>query len=251
MSAPVADDPVRDACRQRLDPIEQLEDRHRRRRGVAGGLEHERAAGRDRRADLAQRQVDRVVPRRDQAADADRLLEDEVEQVVRRGRRHLAADHPGGARRRTGSGRWRARSRARGRTGSACPSPSRRGATAARPPRAGAGPARAGSRQRWRPAVAGQAPSSKVARAAAIARPTSARPDRGATATRSPVAGSRLSSVSPDAAGDQLAVDVVRPRLGRRSASRSRSSAPLDGVDGHLDRAVEHAARRWSVADRS
>ncbi len=55
---------------------------------------------------------------------------------------------------------------------------------------------------RSRPDVAGQAPSSKVARAAAIARSTSSTPERGATATSSPVDGSRLSNVSPDVAGD-------------------------------------------------
>ena len=53
-------------------------------------LEDERAAGRDRRADLAQRQVHRVVPRRDQPAHADRFLEHEVEEVAGRPPRSIS-----------------------------------------------------------------------------------------------------------------------------------------------------------------
>ena len=42
-------------------------------RGVLGGLEHHRAAGRQRRGDLGDDLVQRVVPRRDRADHADRL----------------------------------------------------------------------------------------------------------------------------------------------------------------------------------
>ena len=47
-----------------------------------GGLEHHGAAGGQRRGDLAHDLVERPVPRRDEAADADRLLDDAVSAAV-------------------------------------------------------------------------------------------------------------------------------------------------------------------------
>ncbi len=90
------DDAVRDTGRQRLDPVKELEDRHRRCGGITGRFEDEGAAGRDGSPDLAQWQVDRIVPRRDQPADADGLLQDEVQEVSWRAARHLTVDQPRG-----------------------------------------------------------------------------------------------------------------------------------------------------------
>ena len=136
-------------------------------------------------------------------ADADRLLEDEVQEVARRRGRSPRRGSSGRRWRRTGCGRSPARSRARGRTGSACPSRSRRGATAARPPRAGAGRARSRMAARSRPAcrrprpVVERRPGGCDRPAPRPRRRTAARPRRG---RRSPDRGSR--AWSPDAAGD-------------------------------------------------
>ena len=62
--------------------------RQRGQRGVAGRLEDHRAAGGQRRADLAGRHRGREVPRRDEHADADRLLQHhDLVRTRRRGRR--------------------------------------------------------------------------------------------------------------------------------------------------------------------
>ena len=55
----------------------QLGERQRRERRLRGGLEHDGAAGRERRPDLARDHRERKVPRRDAGDDADRLLDDD------------------------------------------------------------------------------------------------------------------------------------------------------------------------------
>ncbi len=183
------------------------------------------------------------------AADPDRLLEDEVEQVARRRGGHLAADHPGGAgvEQDPVDGRLDlaladvadrlahlGRDEARQRLGLLAQQPGEleqdRRPLAARGRRPGAvveGGAGGGDRP------------VRVAR-----RRTAARPRRA-----SPVAGSRLSSVAPDAAGDQRPVDVVGHLM--TGGRRSGSSGPLDGVDGQVDARRRAAARRWSAAGRA
>jgi hypothetical protein len=57
--------------------LEHLGQRERRQRRHLAGLEHDGAPGRQRRGDLGHDLVQRVVPRRDGADDADRLLDDQ------------------------------------------------------------------------------------------------------------------------------------------------------------------------------
>ncbi|HYB47821.1 MAG TPA: NAD-dependent succinate-semialdehyde dehydrogenase, partial [Streptosporangiaceae bacterium] len=72
---------------------QQASDGQRGQRGLRGRLEHDRAAGRQRRADLAGGHRGREVPRRDQHRDAHRLAHDQ--DLVRPGRRlHQHAFHP-------------------------------------------------------------------------------------------------------------------------------------------------------------
>ena len=71
-----AGDEVEDAGGQ-ADLLEDLGQRVRRQRRDLGRLQHDGAAGGQRRGDLGDHLVQRVVPRRDGADDADRLLDDE------------------------------------------------------------------------------------------------------------------------------------------------------------------------------
>ena len=70
-----------------------LQDRHQRQHGegrVGGGLEHDRAAGGERRADLARRHGGGEIPRRYQHRDAGRLVMNEDAGAGSRGARNLA-----------------------------------------------------------------------------------------------------------------------------------------------------------------
>ena len=200
----------------------------------------------DRRADLAQRQVDRVVPRRDEPAHADRLLEDEVEEVARGRRRDLAADHPGR--------RCIEHDPVDGRVDLALADvadglahldrdePGERFGLRAQQP---------GELHEDRRSLAAgrRGPGAVVERRGARPRSRASRsstPDRGAIATSSPFDGSRLSIVAPDGGLGPAAIDVVgdgdrRPGscLGHRaprmvsmvssSAVSSRSSSMVSG----------------------
>ena len=66
---------VEDAGRQ-AELVEDLGEHERAERDDLGGLEHDRAADRDGRRDLRGDLVQRVVPRRDRADDAERLADD-------------------------------------------------------------------------------------------------------------------------------------------------------------------------------
>ena len=57
----------------------ELAEPERRQRRQLGRLDHDRVAGRERRADLPARDVEREVPGRDQADDAERLAEGDVD----------------------------------------------------------------------------------------------------------------------------------------------------------------------------
>ena len=65
-----------------LEVPRQLEDRERR---LLGRLEDHRAAGADRRRNLPRGHEERIVPRNDLPADADRLAQREAQRVVRNG----------------------------------------------------------------------------------------------------------------------------------------------------------------------
>ena len=89
---------------RKADLVHDLGEDERVERGDLARLEHDRAAGRERATDLADDLVERVVPRRDRADDADGLLDDEavadllfeLERVEQRGERlHVARGQPG------------------------------------------------------------------------------------------------------------------------------------------------------------
>ena len=61
----------------RQDPAEDLSERERAQRRPRRRLQHDRAAGRERRAELPGRHIERVVPRRDRRHDADRIPSEE------------------------------------------------------------------------------------------------------------------------------------------------------------------------------
>src|SRR5258708_21967508 len=58
--------------------MEEPRDRHYRARRILGPLDDDGAAGAERRDDLANRLVEREIPRREGGANADRLLENEL-----------------------------------------------------------------------------------------------------------------------------------------------------------------------------
>ena len=137
-------------------------------RGELAGLEHEGVARGQARRDLPGGLQQRVVPRRDQPADADRLVHDAADHV-----RPAGVDDPAGVLGRDVGvvpehRRRRRRRRTRSRPGACrCPG-TRRGRR--RPCRARAGPRPgAAARPRSRADEPGQPPSSKAARAASIA----------------------------------------------------------------------------------
>ena len=93
----VAEDHVQHALRQVLG--RELGEPRGRQRRLLGGLQHDRVAGRQRRADLPDRHHQRVVPGRDLADDADRLAADH-----RRVAAHVLARRPGPSRVRAAPG---------------------------------------------------------------------------------------------------------------------------------------------------
>ena len=83
-----------DVERARREPglERELRQPQRGERRVLGGLEHDAAAGRERRADLPHRHQQRKVPRDDRADDADRLAARVAEELVLAERRHRQLD---------------------------------------------------------------------------------------------------------------------------------------------------------------
>ena len=114
---PAADD-VEHAVRQHAD--EQLGHPHRRRRGELRRLEDDGVARRDRGRPLPDRHHQRVVPRRDAAADADRLAAHAGGHARPRTPRRRGPPAAGRRRRRTAAGPGSAGSRPRRRTATAC-----------------------------------------------------------------------------------------------------------------------------------
>jgi hypothetical protein len=173
--------------------LEHLGQRERRQRRHLAGLEHDGAPGRQRRGDLGHDLVQRVVPRRDGADDADRLLDDQRVadllvpvvglQDLRVGPQHLdrvAHLHGGGEPQR------------RPHLGG----DERRDLVGPRLERVG------GGRQQRRAVGAGRdAQPSKAARAARTAASTSSAVPAGTVATCSSVAGSTTARVSRPSAG--------------------------------------------------
>ena len=216
------------------------------RRGRSG-LEDDRVAGRQRRADLPDGHHHRVVPRRDLADDADGLAADhrgvalevlagrlalhaargagEEAQVVDHGRDLVALE---GLDRLAGVGRLELGDLV------------------------GALLERVGQLEDRQRALAGRArapAASKAARAALTARSTSSCVELGAWAISSPVAGLRTASVRALGGVDRLAVDEVLEGLGggghrRRSPSRGplRNVAPAVRRVGRISRAAVRRA---------
>ena len=147
-SGPAPSTRLADAGRQ-PGLLEQPHQQDGGRRGQLARLEHEGVAGRRRGRDLPRRLQQRVVPRRDQAADADRLVHDPADRVGVAGVDDPAGVGAGRCRRSSGSRRRRRRCRTRPRP-AACRCPAtRRGRRPSCRARSGrragpaAGPARA------------------------------------------------------------------------------------------------------------
>ena len=125
-AAPVSPSPVThvEHARREADLQRQLAEAQRRQRRLLGGLEHDRAARRERRAELPRGHQQREVPRHDLPAHADRFAARVAEHVRRGDGQHAALDlrRPAGEvaqvrgrtgrRRRTGRGRPACRCRA-------------------------------------------------------------------------------------------------------------------------------------------
>ena len=198
-SGPGAEHEVADPGRQPglVEQAHQVDGGVRRQ---LAGLEHERVAGREAGRDLPGDLEQRVVPRRDQAAHADRLVHDPADDVGVAGVDHPAGLLGGDAAVVAEDARPRRRCRTRSRPG-ACRcrgTPSGRGRR--RPARAGRRRGAAGRPARGRTCV-GQGPSWKASWAAAMAAPVSSASASSTSATRVPSAGQRISRRAPARAG--------------------------------------------------
>ena len=194
----------------------ELREAKRRQRRLRIGLEHDRAAGRERGRELPGRHQERVVPRDDLRAHADRLLERVEEERAADGIR-AAGDRRRPRTRRSGSARRRRRS-----PPSPTRSPCRRCAPRAR--RAPCGSRRSRLRARGAAASARSAASSPTAPRAPRAR----RRRRGRRRPRSP--SPRARAARPLAGSSQLP-KLTRGRLARLAADEE-PVLPLDR-DGH------------------
>ncbi len=175
--------------------LEDLREREHRQRRLLGRLDHHRAAGGDRRADLAGAHRVREVPRGDEEAGADRLAHHQ-HPARRRCRRACSSRRSAAPRRRT-SGRTRPRRRSRPSTPSPpCPSRASSGARARR--RARSAPRRRARGSRCARSATSPPTPACMATAASSARrwrPRGSR--RRLSQSASPVDGSSTASVAP------------------------------------------------------
>ena len=212
--------------------------RERRQRRLLGGLQHHRAAGRQRRRGLARDHRGREVPRRDAGDDADRLRTTTMRRSGQRATgscRRRRAWPP----RRTTRGTTRAYSISPRASASGLPCSARhqrgqlvdRFRASDRTSGAGCG------RGRWRCARA--TPAGRAS-AAAIARRVSAAPIRGAVPTSSPVAGSWTSNRRAVVGFDPRAVDETAITEEVQVAERRGHPEKLVGLPYPCKRSRSH-----------
>ena len=225
----VAGDDV-DHARREARFLHQLAEPQRRQRRLLGRLEHDRAAGRQRRAELPRRHQQREVPRDDLADHADRLA-----QRVGEERR------PGAGTPRSASSCPRSWSPSPPCSGTGRPPAARRPPRATvnglplssdsssrarrRAPRSGRRASRC-IRPRSDAFILRHAPVSNARRAALTARSMSSASPSATSASSSSVAGFSVSKVLPDAAVDPLAVDQELD-AGRRRTRRPAAHLKL------------------------